>query len=186
MEHLAYLLVNRIEALSAVRSKFNTYLSLLVSGGNATPRDLTYRSLGYCGSIFWIMVLVSDLQSSSSGLVFFFHKLFPMLNFLWHYDSWYSFDGDIPFDRCCGAVFSFPTKPLIQDTQAHVTTHTVLPAHPLQPWPQGASLCSFLAASPTGLMDHSPGCILKLTGEIIQASITQPPAPNTRSQLDTT
>ena len=52
MEHLAYLLVNRIEALSAVRGKFNTYLSLLVSGGNAASRDLTYRSLGYCGSIF--------------------------------------------------------------------------------------------------------------------------------------
>ena len=31
MEHLAYLLVNRTEALAGVRSKYNAYLSLFVS-----------------------------------------------------------------------------------------------------------------------------------------------------------
>ena len=40
MEHLAYLLVNRTEALAGVRSKCNAYLSLFVSGGNVASRDL--------------------------------------------------------------------------------------------------------------------------------------------------
>ena len=49
IEHLMSLLVNRIEALSAVRRKFNTqvcYLPLLVSEGNAASRDLALKSFG--------------------------------------------------------------------------------------------------------------------------------------------
>lgn len=197
IEHLMYLLVNRIEALSAVRRKFNTqvcYLPLLGPEGNAASRDLALKSFGSCGSIFWITVQVS--VSSPFTLLkfrvsFLLSQIIPYFEFLrtvWPtVEFWmdtfhlldfvmlpffFSHQGTPPMHPgtynsiCCmnsrAGVSFLPTRSSLN--------HKVFP------------LPAFLFASPTRLMDHSPGSILKPTGEGFQASVTQPSPPKTRSQ----